>query len=103
MPSKLEAKVSRHDKQIAAMQKLMLTGMKMLGHDRIQIREIRALVNDNARQIQDNTRQIQDNARQIQALSKETRENARILKDLMRSLGRRDQTNGHGKPPKGVE
>jgi hypothetical protein len=95
MPSKLEARVARHDKQIAAMQKLILTGMKMLGHDRIQIKEIRALVHDNARQ-------IQDNARQIQALSRETRENARILKDLMRSLGRRDQTNGHGKPPKGL-
>jgi hypothetical protein len=88
MPRKLETTVARHDKQIAAMQKLILTGMKMLSHDRIQIREIRALVHDNALQ--------------IQALTKETRENARILKDLMRSLGRRDQTNGHGKPPKGL-
>ncbi|HUQ93002.1 MAG TPA: hypothetical protein VM120_15075 [Bryobacteraceae bacterium] len=30
MPSKLEARIARHDREIAAIRKLVLTGMKML-------------------------------------------------------------------------
>ena len=95
MPSKLEARVDKHDKQIAAMQKLLLTGMKMLNGSRVELGEMRV-------QLRETRALVDDNALQIKALTKETRENARILKELMRSLGRQDQANGHGKPPKGL-
>ena len=81
MPTRLEARVDKHDKQIAAIQKLIMTGMKMINR---------------------NAAQIEENSAAIKVLIKEQRETGRILKDLMRSLGRQDQANGHGKPPKGL-
>jgi hypothetical protein len=74
MPSKLEARVFEHDRQIAAIKKLILTGMKMINENNIQIK----------------------------ALTKSQRETDRLLKDLLRSLGRQDKANGHGKPPNGL-
>ena len=79
MASKLQLQVAEHDKQIAAIKKLILAGMKM----------------------------VSENNAQIKALTKEQRETARLvretsqtLKDLL--LGRQDKANGHGKPPNGV-
>jgi hypothetical protein len=74
MASNLAVRVDKHDKQIAVIQRLILTGMKM----------------------------INKNSADIQALIKAQRETDRILKNLMLSLGRQERTNGHGKPPKGL-
>ena len=81
MPTKLEARVDKHDQQIAAIQKLILTGTKMLNENRSMIR---------------------DNNAQIKALIKSQLETDRILKDLLGSPGRRDQANGHGKAPDSI-
>jgi hypothetical protein len=40
MPSKLEARVSAHDRQIAAIRKLILQGMKMVLHNQAQIKAL---------------------------------------------------------------
>jgi septal ring factor EnvC (AmiA/AmiB activator) len=74
MPSKLEERVTRHDREIAAIRKLILTGMKML--DRTD-RQIDAIVGS------------------IDRLSAAQRETDRMLKSLIASLGR--GTNGHSK------
>jgi len=40
MPSKLEARVTQHDREIAAIRKLILQGMKMLVENRAEIKAL---------------------------------------------------------------
>jgi signal transduction histidine kinase len=81
VPGKLEARVSQHDREIAAIRKLILTGMKMIaGMQSVQ------------REMQATQREIQ---RDLKALAASQRETAQELKALIRSL--RGGTNGHGK------
>jgi len=42
VPSKLEARVSQHDREIAAIRKLVVTGMKMIAGMQTVQREIQA-------------------------------------------------------------
>jgi len=42
MPTKLEARVSQHDREIAAIRKLILTGMKMLTGIQVENKKIQA-------------------------------------------------------------
>ncbi len=42
MPSKLEARVTQHDREIAAIRKLILQGMKMLVENGAQIKALAA-------------------------------------------------------------
>jgi hypothetical protein len=72
MPSKLEARVTEHDRQIAAIRKLILTGMKMLNETQTQVK----------------------------ALATSQRETDRMLQGLIRSLERGGH-NGHQSPPRG--
>ncbi|MBZ5619958.1 MAG: hypothetical protein LAQ69_14735 [Acidobacteriia bacterium] len=72
MPTKLEARVSQHDREIAAIRKLILTGMRMIAETQASQRE---------------------NARELKALTASQRETDRELKALIRSL--RGGTNGH--------
>lgn len=81
MPSKLEARVSQHDREIAAIRKIILTGMKMIAAMQADQREIHA-----------DHREIR---RELKALAASQRETDRELKALIRSL--RGGTNGHGK------
>ena len=81
MATKLEVRVDKHDKQIAAIQKLILTGMKMINQNSADIRALIKSQRETARLVH---------------------ENAQAVRDLLRSLGRQDQANGHGKPPKGL-
>jgi hypothetical protein len=67
MPSKLEARVTEHDRQIAAIRKLIVTGMKMIVHSQTQIK----------------------------ALAASQRETDRMLKGLIRSQER--GRNGHSR------
>jgi len=75
MPSNLEARVAQHDREIAAIRKLILVGMKM----------------------------INSNNAQIRALANSQRETDRILQETLRSLGRRGQTNGPNEPPRDLQ
>jgi hypothetical protein len=72
--TKLEARASQHDREIAAIRKLILTGMKMIAGMQATQREIQ---------------------RDVKALAASQRETDRELKALIRSL--RGGTNGHGK------
>ena len=72
MPGKLEARVTEHDRQIAAIRKLILTGMKMLSETQTQMK----------------------------ALAASQRETDRMLQGLIRSLERGGH-NGHQSPPRG--
>ena len=74
MPSKLEARVTEHDRQIAAIRKLILAGMKMINESQALARE---------------------NQAQIKALAAAQHETDRMLKGLIRSLER--GRNGHSK------
>jgi hypothetical protein len=71
MPSKLETRVTEHDRQIAAIRKLILTGMKMLNETQTQVK----------------------------ALTASQRETDRILQGLIRSL-KGSGHNGHQSPPR---
>ena len=64
MPSKLEARVAEHDKKIAAIQKLILTGMRMISNNAAQIRVL---------------------TKAQQETNRAQRETDRMLKDLIRS------------------
>jgi len=44
MPSKLEARVTQHDREIAAIRKLVLQGMKMLVENGTQIKALTVTV-----------------------------------------------------------
>ena len=44
MPSKLEARVTQHDREIAAIRKLILQGMKMLVENEAHIKALSATV-----------------------------------------------------------
>ena len=69
MPSSLEARVTQHDREIAAIRKLVMIGMKMLVR-------------------------LEASQKKLEASQRET---DRMLKDLIRSLGRSGGGNGHGK------
>jgi hypothetical protein len=71
MPSKLETRVTEHDRQIAAIRKLILTGMKMLNETQTQVK----------------------------ALTASQRETDRMLQGLIRSL-KGGGHNGHQSPPR---
>ena len=66
--SKVEARVNEHDRQIAAIRKLILTGMKMISEARTMAKENRA---------------------EIKALIASQRETDRMLQRFIRSLKRR--------------
>ena len=85
MATKLEARASQHDREIAAIRKLILTGMKMIAGMQVTQREMQAEIQANHRDIQ----------RELKALAASQRETDRELKALIRSL--RGGTNGHGK------
>ena len=72
MPGKLEARATEHDRQIAAIRKLILAGMKMLSETQTQMK----------------------------ALAASQRETDRMLQGLIRSLERGGH-NGHQSPPRG--
>jgi septal ring factor EnvC (AmiA/AmiB activator) len=72
--TKLEARVSEHDRQIAAIRKLILTGMKMLNQ----------LAGENV-----------EMRKQLRELAGEQRETARQLQAFIRSMRR--GSNGHQK------
>lgn len=76
MPSSLEARVALHDREIAAIRKLVLTGMKMLV------------------QLEASQKETDRMLKELKASQKET---DRMLKDLIRSLGRGGSGNGHSK------
>ena len=42
MPGRLEARVAEHDRQIAAIRKLILTAMKMLSETQMQMKALAA-------------------------------------------------------------
>ena len=75
MPSKLEARVTEHDRQIAAIRKLILAGMKKM--------------------INGSQAVARENQAQIKALATAQHETDRMLKGLVRSLGR--GRNGHSR------
>jgi hypothetical protein len=75
MPSALEARVSQHDREIAAIRKLVLTGMKLLVR------------------LEASQKRLDVSLTKLEASQKET---DRMLKDLIRSLGR-GGGNGHTK------
>jgi hypothetical protein len=93
VPTKLEARVSQHDREIAAIRKLILTGMKMISSIQTSQREIIA----SQREIQASHREIQ---RELKALAASQRETDRELKAFIRSL--RGATNGHGTLKEGL-
>ncbi|HEX4595486.1 MAG TPA: hypothetical protein VH157_14480 [Bryobacteraceae bacterium] len=72
MPGKLETRVTEHDRQIAAIRKLILTGMKMLVETQTQVK----------------------------ALAGSQRETDKMLQGLIRSL-KGGSHNGHRSPPRG--
>jgi hypothetical protein len=74
LPSKLEARVTEHDRQIAAIRKLIVVGMKMINQAQVQAKE---------------------NWAQIKALAASQRETDRMLKGLIQSLER--GRNGHSR------
>jgi len=69
MPGNLEARIDQHDREIAAIRKLVLTGMKMLVR-------------------------LEQSQKRLEASQRET---DRMLKDLIRSLGGDGGGNGHRK------
>jgi hypothetical protein len=81
MPSKLEARVSEHDRQIAAIRKLIVVGMKMINQAQVQAKE--------------NWAQIKALATSQRELAASQRETDRMLKGLIQKLER--GRNGHGK------
>jgi hypothetical protein len=81
MPSKLEARVTEHDRQIAAIRKLILAGMKMINESQSLARESQALA--------------RENQAQIKALAAAQHETDRMLKGLIRSRER--GRHGHSK------
>ena len=52
MPSKLETRVTEHDRQIAAIRKLILTGMKMLNETQTQVKALTASQRETDRMLQ---------------------------------------------------
>jgi peptidoglycan hydrolase CwlO-like protein len=74
MPTKLEARVDKHDREIAAIRKLVLTGMKMLV--RLEASQLRL----EAAQ--------EETDKMIRNLKASQMETDRMLKNLISSLGR---------------
>jgi hypothetical protein len=64
--TRLEARVSEHDRQVAAIRKSILTGMKMLNQLAIEQRET-------ARQLRETDRQQREAARQLEAFIRSLR------------------------------
>jgi hypothetical protein len=79
---KLETRVSEHDRRFAAINKLIITGMKMINENQAAIKALAA--------------SQRETDRMLKALAASQRETDRIVKDLARSLGR-GPTNGHDK------
>jgi hypothetical protein len=93
VPTKLELRVSQHDREIAAIRKLILTGMKMIAGMQATQREIQAT----QREIQAAQLEFR---RDLKALSASQKETDRELKALIKSL--RGGTNGHGTLKQGL-
>ena len=70
----LKTRIDQHDREIAAIRKLVLTGMKML---------IR---------LEQSQKRLEASQARLEASQRET---DRMLKDLIRSLGRNGGGNGH--------
>ncbi len=83
MPTKLEARVDKHDREIAAIRKLVMTGMRML----VRLEAAQEETNRTVRVL---------NA-SLKELKTSQMETDRMLKDLIRSLGRDAGGNGHKK------
>jgi hypothetical protein len=64
--TKLEERVSKHDREIAAIRKLILTGMKMINQLAVEQRET-------ARQLRETDRQQRATARQLEAFIRSLR------------------------------
>ena len=79
MAAKLEERVSKHDREIAAIRKLILTGMKML--------------NQLAGEYVETRKQLRELAVEQRETARQQRETARQLDAFIRSLRR--GTNGH--------
>ena len=79
MATKLEERVSKHDREIAAIRKLILTGMKMLNQ----------LTGENV----ETRKQLRELAVEQRETARQQRETARQLDAFIRSLRR--GTNGH--------
>lgn len=79
MPTKLEARVSRHDREIAAIRKLIVTGMEIL------VKSDQNLLRLEGAQVA-----MREDLRQLAAAQRET---DRQLKGLIRALER--GRNGH--------
>ncbi len=85
MVSKLEARFSKHDRQIAAIRKLILQGMKMIDRrDKQSERESNRIHGE-----------MDEIRKDIRELTTSQRETDRMLKTLIRSLER--GRNGHPK------
>ena len=88
MPDKLEARVSKHDREIAAIRKLLLTGMKMLArsqeHSKAVDRQLDLIAGEHAALAKD-----------MRELAAAQRRTEATLERFIRSLGR-GGGNGHG-------
>ena len=58
MATKLEERVSKHDREIAAIRKLILTGMKMINQLAVEQRETARLLRETDRQQRETARQL---------------------------------------------
>ena len=88
MPSKIADHLTKHDREIAAIRKVLLTGMKMLVRTDRQIDTLTGTVD----KLAEENRQLAAAQRQ---LADSQRETDRMLKTLIRSLERGN--NGHSK------
>ena len=79
MATRLETRVSEHDRQIAAIRKLILTGMKLLNQ----------LAGENV----ETRKQLRELAAEQRETARQQRETARQLEAFIRSLRR--GSNGH--------
>ena len=79
MATKLEERVSKHDREIAAIRKLILTGMKMINR----------LADEGA----ETRRQLRELATEQRETARQQKETGRQLEAFIRSMRR--GTNGH--------
>ena len=88
MASRLEARVAQHDREIAAIRKLVLTGMRMLVRRDQQLERLERTVDRIAGE-------LEATQQDLRALAASQRETDRVLRGLMRSLERGG--NGHSR------
>jgi hypothetical protein len=93
----LKERVDRHDREIAAIRKLILTGMRMIqrANERMDRRDLR--VDGELETIRKDIRELATMRKDIRELAAAQRETDRMLKSLIRSLERGG--NGHGSAP----